>query len=72
MGDTRFRQTGRKSAQGPFRRDEKLRRSKEGEERNLVWRALGPRQQLESLSRRRGESRRQTAKLTETINAPSS
>jgi len=64
MGDTKFRQTGRRTAQGPFRRDELERKRTEGEARNVAWRALTPSQQLASLAERGVESGRQYRKLT--------
>jgi hypothetical protein len=39
------------------------RRREEGETRNAAWRALSKEQQVASLLGRRGESRRQLAKL---------
>ena len=65
MGDTKFRQTGRRTAQGPYRRDAKDARRSEGAERNAVWAALPPKEKLKQLScgRRPGKSARQVKKL---------
>lgn len=59
MGDTKFRQTGRRTAQGPFRLDEKIRKREEGEARNSCWASMSPQQQYDSLCKRRGGSMRQ-------------
>jgi hypothetical protein len=63
MGDTKFRQTGRRTAAGPFRADEKQRRRAEGDIRNEVWRAMTTAEKIISLKGRRGESRRQMGML---------
>ena len=63
MGDTQFRKTGRRMAQGPYRTDERIRRRTEGEARNALWQSRTPTEQRASLMRRPGKSRRQIAKL---------
>ena len=63
MGDTKFRQTNRRTALGPYRRDLREIRRKEGDERNLAWAALTDTDKIASLRRRRGESKRQMTKL---------
>ena len=65
MGDTKFRQSGRRTASGPFRADDLKRKREEGDSRNTIWRAMTRADQLESLRRRRGNSKRQVAKLTQ-------
>lgn len=45
------------------KRAEKTRRRQEGEARDALWRALTPEQQLSELSKRRGQSLRQTARI---------
>lgn len=64
MGDTNFRRTGRRTAKGPFRAEEKARKRAEGEERNARWRALSFKEKIASLvDRGRGNSTRQMTKL---------
>lgn len=63
MGDTKFRQTGRRTARGPFRSEARDLRRKEGEERNAAWRSLSVIDQARSLQARRGSSKRQRAAL---------
>lgn len=63
MGDTKFRQNGRRTAKGPFRTELKELRRKQGEERNAAWQALSTAAKITSLQQRRGESRRQLRKL---------
>ena len=63
MGDSKFRSTGRRTTQGPYRNDERARKREEGDIRNEVWRELSPTEQLRSLKLRRGDSKRQCAKL---------
>lgn len=66
MGDTKFRQTGRRTARGPYRRDAKEVRIEEGQERNKRWAALSTAQKIAELDRRLGSglgARRQRRKL---------
>lgn len=63
MGDTNFRRTGRRTAKGPFRKDERERRRKEGEERNALWAALSPHEQAKVLTSRPGHCKKQRKKL---------
>lgn len=67
MGDTKFRATGRRTRQGPYRADERARRRQEGEERNAVWQALSPLEQLKELDRRGVKATRQRHKLAAKI-----
>lgn len=69
MGDTKFRQTGRRTAVGPFRADKKARKRLEGEERNAEWAALSNKEKyLDLMGRRRGPSTRQVEKIQAAIN----
>ena len=63
MGDTKFRQTGRRTASGPYRSDEKRRRVEEALERQQYWDGLSPKAKLEDLHRRAGLSKAQVKKL---------
>lgn len=63
MGDTKFRRTGQRTAKGPYRSDERLRKRQEAQERLARWHDCGPETKLASLRGRRGESKRQVAKL---------
>ena len=63
MGDSKFRSTGRRTARGPYREEERNRKQEEGDIRNHEWRMLSPSAQLASLDVRRGNSKRQRAKL---------
>lgn len=64
MGDTKFRQTNRRTAQGPYRQETRERKAAEGAERNAAWKALNVSDKLASLAARRGESKRQVSRLT--------
>ena len=63
MGDTKFRQTGRRTAQGPYMSDLRAARRTEGEARNTAWASLSTSAKIASLKARRGESKRQMTKL---------
>lgn len=63
MGDTKFRKTGHRTAQGPYRADERLRRQVEATERSDAWISLSTAEKLRSLRSRRGESKRQITRL---------
>lgn len=63
VGDTKFRSTGRRTRQGPFKADERARRRQEGEERNAYWQSLSPSEQLQELNRRGVMATRQRHKL---------
>ena len=63
MGDTKFRQSRRKTALGPLRHEVKETRRKEGIERNTAWQALSTDAKIASLRGRRGNSKRQLGKL---------
>ena len=63
MGDTKFRQTHRRTANGPYKADERKRRQEEGAERNAAWQALSTTAKIASLLRRPGSSKRQLTKL---------
>lgn len=67
MGDTKFRRTRQRTAKGPFRADELIRRTAEGEVRNLAWASLPTADKITSLKARRGQSKRQLNKLESTI-----
>ena len=69
MGDTKFRQTGRRAAQGPYRSDERVRKHQEGLERNAEWAKLSSEAKVQSLLKRRGESKRQLNALHSTLKA---
>ena len=55
MGDTKFRQTGRKTARGPYKADLRRERAEEGAVRNAAWAALSVAEKLASLDRRLGK-----------------
>ena len=63
MGDTTFRQTGRRSARGPYRLDEQIRKQREGAARNAAWAALSILEKLHRLNSRRGNSTKQRKAL---------
>ncbi len=63
MGDTNFRRTSRRTAQGPYRIDEQMRRRAEAQERNTEWAALSDVDKVASLRRRQGASRKQMQRL---------
>lgn len=54
VGDTKFRQTGRRTRKGPYKADMRDIRRREGEERNEVWRKLTSAEKLRALDERLG------------------
>ena len=66
MGDTKFRQTHRRTARGPYRSDEQARKRAEAEARNAAWAGLSTKDKLLSLRERRGSSKKQLTKLLQT------
>ena len=65
MGDTKFRQTGRKTAKGPFRHEIRDIRRKESEERSLLWASLSTKEKLAQLDQRPGASAKQRKRLAQ-------
>ena len=63
MGDTKFRQTHRRTAAGPYRADERKRRQAEAIERNTAWQALDTHAKVKSLLRRPGNCKKQLERL---------
>lgn len=55
MGDTKFRQTGRRTAKGPYRSDLRREKHVEGLLRNAAWDALSQGEKLLALDRRLGK-----------------
>lgn len=70
MGDTKFRQSGRRTAVGPFRAQLKKLRREQADARNAAWRALPTAAKLASLASRPGESRRQISRLQPSVIHP--
>ena len=68
VGDTKFRQSGRKTARGPYKADLRRERAEEGTIRNAAWAALSVAEKLASLDSRLGKgigARRQRRLLEE-------
>jgi len=55
MGDTKFRQSGRRTARGPYKTDLRRERAEEGLARNTAWALLPKSEQIASLDRRLGK-----------------
>ncbi len=52
-----------------LRPDRKFQRQEEAKQRNEAWRALSPKEQIESLNQRRGNSMRQRSQILEKAEA---
>jgi len=63
MGDSKFRQTNRRTAIGPFRTEDLRRKQEEGAIRLEHWQGLTVAEKIASLVLRAGRSRRQLTRL---------